>query len=190
MGTGFEFIRDGDWERPEVGGISTSFCLLSPCRSGELLYPVKNSSKICFSFILLFPKDFKSGGSQEDAHMALSLLGRFPLKYLYTFLRRDTSWRVLRDALGKYFLTYWTFPSLYGKLYLDLIIYTANEARFVRKIRLKRILTRAKEEEEEKLLVRRDRNFDPWITNRPRLKRYKDTLLSNEKEIIVNAENT
>lgn len=125
MGTGFEFIRDGDWERPEVGGISTSFCLLSPCRSGELLYPVKNSSKICFSFILLFPKDFKSGGSQEDAHMALSLLGRFPLKYLYTFLRRDTSWRVLRDALGKYFLTYWTFPSPYGKLYLDLIIYTA-----------------------------------------------------------------
>lgn len=55
---------------------------------------------------------------------------------------------------------------------------------------LKRILTRAKEEEEEKLLVRRDRNFDPWITNRPRLKRYKDTLLSNEKEIIVNVENT
>lgn len=54
--------------------------------------------------------------------------------------------------------------------------------------KLKRILT--KEEEEEKLLVRRDRNFDPWITNRPRLKRYKDTLLSNEKEIIVNAENT
>lgn len=136
MGTGFEFIRDGDWERPEVGGISTSFCLLSPCRSGEPLYPVKNSSKICFSFILLFPKDFKSGGSQEDAHMALSLLGRFPLKYLYTFLRRDTSWRVLRDALGKYFLTYWTFPSPYGKLYLDLIIYTANEARFVRKIRM------------------------------------------------------
>lgn len=56
--------------------------------------------------------------------------------------------------------------------------------------KLKRILTRAKEEEEEKLLVRRDRNFDPWITNRPRLKRYKDTLLSNEKEIIVNVENT
>lgn len=55
--------------------------------------------------------------------------------------------------------------------------------------KLKRILTRAKEEEEEKLLVRQDRNFDPWITN-PRLKRYKDTLLSNEKEIIVNAENT
>lgn len=56
--------------------------------------------------------------------------------------------------------------------------------------KLKRILTCAKEEEEEKLLVRRDRNFDPWITNRPRLKRYKDTLLSNEKEIIINAENT
>lgn len=66
----------------------------------------------------------------------------------------------------------------------------SNYLRLASYGKLKKILTCAKEEEEEKLLVRRDRNFDPWITNRPRLKRYKDTLLSNEKEIIVNAENT
>lgn len=95
----------------------------------------------------------------------------------------------IKGRVGKIFSHLLNLP-FFGKLCLDLIIYTANEARFVRKIRLKRILTRAKEEEEEKFFVRQDRNFDPWITNRPRLKRYKDTLLSNEKEIIVNAENT
>lgn len=35
MGTGFEFIRDGDWNRAEVGGISTSFL-----SSYSLLVPV------------------------------------------------------------------------------------------------------------------------------------------------------
>lgn len=97
----------GDGDQKWVG-FRLLFCLLSR-RSGELLYPLEflcRPISVSRLFSSLFPfffpsfskgeeeeeeEKFKSGGRQEDAHMALvipSSHGRFTLKYLYLFMMK------------------------------------------------------------------------------------------------------
>lgn len=110
VGPRWELVSNlfGDGDQKWVG-FRLLFCLLSR-RSGELLYPLEflcrpiSVSRLFSYFVISFfffpsfskgeeeeEEKFKSGGRQEDAHMALvipSSHGRFTLKYLYLFMMK------------------------------------------------------------------------------------------------------